>query len=65
MKLAQLTNTVINLEPPTGSGFENLTSISFSDLVSAGIQAILVIASIIASNARFDAALVISVELAI
>ena len=46
MKLAQF-NATINLEPPAGSGFENLTAISFSDLISAGIQAILVIASVI------------------
>ncbi len=40
-------NDTINLLPPAGSGFENLTSISFARLVSAGIQIVMIIAVII------------------
>ena len=45
MKLAQ--QQTINLNPPPGSGFENLTSISFAALVSAAIQLVLIVAAII------------------
>ena len=45
MKLAQ--QQTINLNPPTGSGFENLTALSISTLVSAAIQIILIVAAII------------------
>ncbi len=40
-------NEQINLVPPVGSGFENLTAISFARLVSASIQIILILAAII------------------
>lgn len=45
MKLAQTGDQQFNLAP--GTGFGSLTNISFGDIVSALIQAILVIASIL------------------
>lgn len=45
--LAQGFNATINLVPPTGSGFENLTNISFASLVSAAIQIVLIVAAIV------------------
>ena len=46
MKLTQLQDP-INLGVPEGSGFENLQTLQFSDLVSAGIQLILIISAIV------------------
>jgi hypothetical protein len=40
-------NEQINLLPPAGSGFENLTSISFARLISAAIQMVLILSAII------------------
>ena len=40
-------NEQINLLPPSGSGFENLTAISFARLISAAIQLVLILAAII------------------
>ena len=37
----------INLAPPPGSGFGNLANLSFGDMVSMGIQLVLVLAAII------------------
>ena len=37
----------INLNPPPGSGFSNLTDISFGELVSAAIQLVLIVAAIV------------------
>jgi TRAP-type C4-dicarboxylate transport system permease small subunit len=37
----------INLSVPTGSGFENLQTLQFSDIISAGIQLVLVISAIV------------------
>ena len=42
-----MTNETINLLPPSGSGFENLTAISFAKLISAAIQLVLILAAII------------------
>src|SRR3989344_9035907 len=44
--LSQAEDT-INLAPPGGSGFENLTNLSFSKLITAGIQLVMVLAAII------------------
>lgn len=44
MLLAQDT---INLVPPVGSGFENLTTLSFPGIISMLIQLILVLAAVI------------------
>lgn len=45
MELAQ--QTTINLGVPAGSGFENLETLQFSELVSAGIQLVLIISAIV------------------
>lgn len=45
MLLAQ--QNQINLGVPSNSGFSNITNLQFSDVVSAGIQIILVVAAII------------------
>ncbi|MGD8744551.1 MAG: hypothetical protein PVJ52_03090 [Candidatus Woesebacteria bacterium] len=43
----QLAQDSVNLTPPGDSGFANLTNISFSALISYGIQLVLVIAAIV------------------
>jgi ABC-type multidrug transport system fused ATPase/permease subunit len=37
----------INLAVPGGSGFENLTTLSFADLISYAIQLILIVAAVL------------------
>ena len=37
----------INLQPPPGSGFQNLTSLSIGALVSAAIQLVLIVAAVV------------------
>ncbi|MGD8744008.1 MAG: hypothetical protein PVJ52_00245 [Candidatus Woesebacteria bacterium] len=48
MRIAQIPSPdIVELGPPEGSGFANLTSISFSKLISYAINFILVIAAIV------------------
>lgn len=47
VKDALAQQATINLGPPPGSGFTNLVSLSFADIVSGAIQLILVLAAII------------------